>query len=250
MKQARVIMGMPISLEIVDAFANEKDFEKVFDYFRHVEDKFSTYKTTSETSQINQGKIKEKDYSDEMKEVIRLCGETSKQTNGFFTTVAKDLSFDPLGLVKGWAIYKASLLLDEMGYKNYFIEAGGDIQTKGKNSDGECWSVCIRNPFKNEEIIKVVYLSGQGIATSGTYVRGQHIVNPLKPGVSITEIVSLTVIGPNIYEADRFATAAFAMGKEGVNFIEKLENLEGYMIDDKGLATYTSGFEKLTSKLC
>jgi len=34
------------------------------------------------------------------------------------------------------------------------------------------------------------------------------------------EIVRDTVIGPNIYEADRFATAAFAMG-ERHEFIEK-----------------------------
>ncbi len=243
-------MGMPISVEVVDIGVEKKDFEKIFDYFRYVEEKFSTYKSTSETSQINQGLIKEKDYSEDMKEVIRLCEETSRQTNGFFTTVASDLSFDPLGLVKGWAIYKASLILNNLGFNNYFIEAGGDIQTKGKNSDGQCWAVGIRNPFKAEENIKIVYLSGQGIATSGTYSRGQHIINPLKPKSPITEIVSLTVIGPNIYEADRYATAAFAMGKSGINFIENLEKLEGYMVDDQGLATYTSGFEKITSNLC
>jgi thiamine biosynthesis lipoprotein len=52
------------------------------------------------------------------------------------------------------------------------------------------------------------------------------------------------VIGPNIYEADRFATAAFAMESAGILFIEELEGFEGYMIDQHGLATYTSGFER------
>jgi len=65
-----------------------------------------------------------------------------------------------------------------------------------------------------------------------------------KPNEPIKDIVSLTVIGPNIYEADRFVTAAFAMGKEGIYFIEKLDGFEGYMIDSNGLATFTSGFEK------
>ena len=97
--------------------------------------------------------------------------------------------------------------------------------------------------------VKIVYLSGQGIATSGTYARGQHIINPLEPNVPITEIVSLTVIGPNVYEADRFATAAFAMGKSGIEFIENLEGFEGYMIDSQGIATYTNGFDILTSKI-
>jgi thiamine biosynthesis lipoprotein len=250
MRQERAIMGMPISVEIDGPDVGQKDFDEVFDFFIYVDEKFSTYKSTSETSKINQGLIKESEYSDDMKEIIRLSNETARATNGFFTTVAKDLSFDPLGLVKGWAINKASELLEKRGLKNYYIEAGGDIQTKGENAEGENWSVGIRNPFNRDEIIKVVYLSGQGIATSGTYARGQHITNPLKPNLPILEIVSLTVVGPNVYEADRFATAAFAMGKVGIDFIEKLEGFEGYMIDCLGIATYTSGFEKITSKIC
>ena len=64
------------------------------------------------------------------------------------------------------------------------------------------------------------------------------------------DIVSLSVIGPNIYEADRFATAAFAMGRKGIEFIENLNvdsgprMFEGYMIDSKGIATMTSDFDK------
>ena len=60
------------------------------------------------------------------------------------------------------------------------------------------------------------------------------------------EILSLTVVGPNIYEADRFATAAFAMQREGINFIENLNGFEGYSIDKNGTATMTSNFEKYT----
>ncbi len=62
--------------------------------------------------------------------------------------------------------------------------------------------------------------------------------------MTITDIISLTVIGPNILESDVYATAAFAMGKEGIRFIGNLKGFEGYMIDKTGLATYTGGFEK------
>ncbi len=74
-------------------------------------------------------------------------------------------------------------------------------------------------------------MSDCGVATSGTSIRGQHIYNPQDDAAPIDEIVSLTVIGPNIYEADRFATAAFAMGSDGIVFIEQLDGFEGYMID-------------------
>ena len=85
-------------------------------------------------------------------------------------------------------------------------------------------------------------LEDQGIATSGTYIRGQHVYNPLQPKEKITDIVSLSVIGPNVYDADRYATAAFAMGYKGIEFIEKLPGFEGYLIDKNGMAIFTKRF--------
>lgn len=58
----------------------------------------------------------------------------------------------------------------------------------------------------------------------------------------------MTVIGPNIYEADRFATACFAMGEKGIYFIEQLSGFEGYLIDNNKIATLTSNFKKHTTK--
>jgi thiamine biosynthesis lipoprotein len=90
----------------------------------------------------------------------------------------------------------------------------------------------------------VLALTDRGVATSGTAIRGQHIYNPYHRNTPILDIVSLTVIGPNIYEADRFATAAFAMGRKGIQFLEKLAGFEGYLIDAQARATLTSGFER------
>ena len=95
-----------------------------------------------------------------------------------------------------------------------------------------------------KEIVKVLAVTDKGIATSGTAIRGQHIYNPHNPVTPLQDIVSLTVVGPNVYEADRFATAAFAMGKRGIYFIEQLPGFEGYMIDASARATFTSGFER------
>ena len=74
-------------------------------------------------------------------------------------------------------------------------------------------------------------MKDEGVATSGTYIRGLHIYNPRGGNEPVSDIVSLTVIGPNIHDADRFATAAFAMGAAGINFIEQLPGYEGYIID-------------------
>ena len=243
MKETRIIMGMPISIEIADASVTHDALEKIFSYFTHVDETFSPYKDTSEVTRINRGEIAEKDYSSEMREVLALAEKTKIDTNGYFDIKKPDGSFDPSGIVKGLAIKKAAEQLLDMGYKNFYVDAGGDIQSQGKNEKGEEWSVGIRNPFSLKEIVKIVRPRSAGVATSGSYIRGQHIYNPFAPKDELREIVSLTVVGPDVLEADRFATGAFAMGRNGIHFVEQLSGFEGYAIDSEGVATLTSGFE-------
>ncbi len=237
-------MGMPIAVEVVGA--TEADLERIFDYFTAIDARFSTYKWDSEISRINRGEIEPHEYSDEMREVFALSEQTQRESDGYFSITRPDGSIDPSGLVKGWAIHRAAMLAKRMGYANYFIDAGGDIQSRGLDEHGEPWTIGIRHPFQESEIVKVLRPMGQGVATSGTYLRGQHIYNPHAPDRPISDIVSLTVIGPNIYEADRFATAAFAMGRAGIEFIEQLPHCEGYLIDSAGIATMTTNFEHHT----
>jgi len=233
-------MGMPITVEVVDDIS-KKDVQKIFDYFKSVDKRFSAYKKNSEINMINDKRLQIKDSSEEMRQIFELAEQTKKETNGYFD-IHHNGKFDPSGIVKGWSIFNASKILWELGFKNFYIDAGSDIQVSGKNGK-ENWTVGIKNPFKQEEVIKVVTLEDKGIATSGNYIRGDHIYNP-KSNKEISGVVSLTVIGPNVYEADRFATAAFAMDEEGINFIESLEGFEGYLVNEKGIATFTSGFEK------
>ena len=236
-----------MTLEVIDPSATVQVLDTVFSYFEYVDEKFSTYKESSEISSINRGEISLEQSSADMKTVFALAEQTSQQTDGYFD-IARNGSYDPSGLVKGWAIYNAAEILRQKGFEDYNVDAGGDVQAVGKNSHGQDWRVGIRNPFNLSEIVKVLSVSNCGVATSGTYIRGQHIYNPKKSDQPITDIVSLTVIGPNVYEADRFATAAFAMGRDGIFFIESLEGLEGYMIDRNRQATFTRGFERYVTR--
>jgi thiamine biosynthesis lipoprotein len=246
MKQSRKIMGMKINIEIADINATAADINAAFDYLRHIDRKFSTYKKESEITKLNRGIISKQQISNDMDLILKLSEETKSITNGYFDIFRPDGCIDPSGLVKGWAIYNASEIIKKRGFENYYVDAGGDMQINGNNSRGQPWKVGICDPFhKEDKLVKVLSASNCGIATSGTYIRGQHIYDPKKKS-KIEDIVSLTVIGPNIYEADRFATAAFAMGSKGIQFIESLNGLEGYMIDQNGIATMTSGFEQFT----
>lgn len=240
MRQVRHIMDMPVIVEITDPVKPEV-YEELFDYFHWVDNTFSTFKKTSEITQINEDLLQPSRYSKEMKEIFRLAEKTKRQTNGYFD-ISRDGKLDPSGIVKGWAIHNAAKLLRIMGLKHYYVEIGGDIEVSGRSSQGKPWTVGIRNPFNVRQIVKAVKLKNKGIATSGTYERGKHIYIPGDKSPA-DEILSLTVIGPNVYEADRFATAAFAMGEQGIRFIENQKGFAGYMIDKEGIATMTGTFE-------
>lgn len=244
MKITSTIMAMPVTVDVVDKRAKEKDIEIIFEYLWRIDEQFSPYKNESEVSKINEGKISIENCSREMQEVLEIAGSTKKQTNGYFD-VWNNAKFDPSGIVKGWAIWKASQKLLELGYKNFSLEIAGDLQTYGINENGDKWRIGIQNPFNLSEIVKIVGLSGQGIATSGSYQRGAHIYDP-HTGNGVDDISSISVIGSNVMEADRFATAAFAMGEKGIEVIESIAGLEGYMIKKDKTAVMTSGFEKYT----
>ena len=232
------VMGMPITIEVKGEGQGVKvnqDIEKVFEYFKYVDEKYSPFKETSDVSKYNRGEK----VSKEMKLILSLSQDLHDKTNGYFDIVKPNGRIDPSGIVKGWAILNASKILKDLGYDRFFVDAGGDAEIVGKN-----WKWGIRNPFNVKEIVKVLNLSNCGIATSGTYERGQHIYNPITKENKNTDIISLTVIGPDVFEADKMSTPAFAIGRAGIKFIESLPGLEGYMIDKNGIATMTSGFKK------
>ncbi len=247
MREIRDIMGTPVSVEIVDVRATKEHYERVFAYFRSIDEQFSTYKQGSEISKINRGDIQSAEYSRLMKEVFEKAENTKQETAGYFDIATPSGAIDPSGLVKGWAVQNAAELIRAMGFDNFYVEAGGDIQTSGVSQDGTPWSLGIRNPFTQTEIVKVVYPKGRGVATSGTYIRGEHMYDPHTGIEPMHDIVSFTVIGPNVYEADRFATAAFVMGTRGIEFVENRIGFEGYAIHLDKTATVTSGFETYTT---
>jgi thiamine biosynthesis lipoprotein len=244
MRETRTIMGMPISLAVLGKGVRRQDLEAVFAEFTAIDAQFSPFKKDSEISRFNRGEIRESDISLRMREIFSLSEKAKRETGGYFDISRPDGTVDPCGMVKGWAIRNAALQLLDMGYCDFCVEAGGDVQCHGVNDDGEEWTVGIRNPFSRDEIVKVLRPKGYGVATSGNYLRGDHIYNPHTGRYGSDNIVSLTVIGPDVLEADRYATAAFAMGRQGVHFIEQTLGLEAYEIDGFGTARMTSGLKK------
>ncbi|TGT60945.1 FAD:protein FMN transferase, partial [bacterium M00.F.Ca.ET.159.01.1.1] len=118
-----------------------------FGYFEHIDRRFSTYRADSEITAINRGDVPVVDWSGESEHFHHLARQTKDETDGYFDIRKPDGSLDPSGIVKGWAIRNAAEIVQRAGISDFFIEAGGDIQSCGKNSSGPDWSVGIRNLF-------------------------------------------------------------------------------------------------------
>lgn len=241
MKQTRLLMGMPITIEVVDASAVADAFDRAYAFLAYVDATFSPFKETSEVSRINRGELALDDACDDMQTILRLAEQTRQETDGYFD-VWHDGTFNPSGVVKGWAILQSAEILRNAGYRNFYVDAGGDVQAVGHNANGEKWRVGIRNPFDPNGIVKRVAISNCGIATSGLYNRGAHIYDPISAENSPNTVASITIIAPNVLDADRIATPTFAMGSDGIHFIESLVGYEAYMIENDGMAIMTSGF--------
>ena len=152
MKEIRLLMGMPITIEVAGECVSEDDLEAVFSYLVSVDETFSTYKETSEVSRLNRGELREDEYSDDMKTILALSEETRRATGGYFN-IWRDGMCDPSGIVKGWAVRNAARILDARGLRNYYLDAGGDLQLAGVGM-ARCRRVGIRNPFNRAEHVK------------------------------------------------------------------------------------------------
>ena len=72
MKETRLLMGMPITVEILDPGVRQGNLEDVFSYFGGVDEAFSTYKASSEISRLNRGELAEDQYSEDLQTILAL----------------------------------------------------------------------------------------------------------------------------------------------------------------------------------
>lgn len=248
MEQIRTdIMGMPIRIVIARDDVPESVFTDVFNTLEEIDERFSTYKTTSEIEKINRHELSEDEWSVDMKAVFALAEQTKKDTHGFFDIQTPQGTIDPSGVVKGWAIQTVFDQLLHNGEEHVLVDIAGDVATHGKNEQGEEWAIGITNPFNSKEIVKIVYPRGKGVATSGRYARGAHIYNPLTGEPASGTLESVTIVAPTILQADLLATAVFAMGEQGLRYAEQTEGVEAYAIRSDRTSVMTSGFSALTA---
>jgi len=150
------------------------------------------------------------------------------------------IGFGAIG--KGYAADKAKQLLISKGVSSGIINASGDMNTWGRQPNGEDWTVAITNPMNKNKAFALLPLKQGAVVTSGDYekfvmfdgVRYAHIINP-KKGYPSKGIISVTVFAPTAELADALATSIFVMGKDvGLDRINQIPNVECIIIDTEG----------------
>jgi FAD:protein FMN transferase len=217
MRFLETVMGIPMSLDIRDDVDAAPVAERAFAVLRDADRRFSTYRADSEVSRANAGAATASEPSDDFREVVALGDEAARASGGAFRIRRDDGRWDLDGVVKGWAAARAARVLDEAGIHEYCLNAGGDVVVSGSPGGGRPWSVGIRSPHDPARMLAVLAVTDAGVATSGLYERGPHIVDG-RDGSIPTALLSATVVADDLTTADVLATSVFALGPDGIGW--------------------------------
>jgi thiamine biosynthesis lipoprotein len=142
-------------------------------------------------------------------------------------TLLRPLTLDLGAVAKGLAVDTAARELEP--FRDFAIDAGGDLYLGGSNPQGAAWSVGIRHPRQDNQLIDSLRVSNQAVCTSGDYERRGHILDPRIKTAS-GQVASATVVADGAMLADALATAAFVLGpEEGIELLTRL-GVEGLIV--------------------
>jgi thiamine biosynthesis lipoprotein len=253
LRRVERLWGTAITLDVRGRVAPAVG-DEVFAWFRRVDDLFSTWRPDSEVSRLGRGELSVAQTSPEVRAVLDLCEEVRSASGGAFDIrFAADLRVprrdgwgpvDPSGLVKGWALQRAAGRLRAQGISDFCVNAGGDVITAGQPEPAQPWRIGIQHPWRRDKLAAVVGVSDLGVATSGRYERGDHIVDP-RSGHPATGLQSVTVVADDLALADGYATAALVLGDEGLPWLDALPGVAAMAVADDGTVTLTERFGAL-----
>ncbi|WP_338872618.1 FAD:protein FMN transferase [Spirosoma sp. SC4-14] len=164
----------------------------------------------------------------------------------------KNIQLDFNGIAQGYSVDVLAGFLETKGIRQYMVEIGGEIRTKGPKGDGQFWTVGIPNPLHPDQLYVTLNLLDRAMTTAGNYRNhytsdGQifsHIINPRTGMMEQSELLSVTVFAADAITADGYDTAFMVMGLEKTKrFLANRPDLDAYLMytDTSGqLQTYAT----------
>ena len=176
----------------------------------------------------------------------------------------KRLMLDCSSIAKGYGSDVVARFLQKRGVKNYMVEIGGEIVTKGISPKRVPWKIGVTRPVDDslsvsKELQSVINVTDKAMATSGNYrnfyyKNGKKYAHTIDPHTGYPvqhNILSATVIADNCATADAYATAFMVMGLEKAQkLLERHPELMAYFIySNKDGKNKTWCSEKLKKKV-
>jgi thiamine biosynthesis lipoprotein len=245
MRHAEQVMGTVVSFDLRPTDLGEQALRDALSaacaVLHEYDAQLSTWKPQSALSRLRRGELDLADAPASVTEVLRRSAEARELSGGWFDPWRLPGGVDPTGLAKGWIAERALDRLRLAGIPAAMVNAGGDVAAYGEPEPGRRWRIGVRDPRNSYAVLTVVELNG-AVATSGTYERGHHVLDP-HTGRPARGVLSATVTGPDLTVADALATGLIAGGDQGLAAIAALEGWEGFALKEDGLEITTPGFE-------
>jgi len=135
----------------------------------------------------------------------------------------RGMEIDLGGIAKGWIVDKAAHILnlysDVCG-----VSAGGDMLFIGHPLDGMDWDVYLEDPRDPLQMLTQLHVGSGAVATSSvmkrTWSQGEkirhHLIDPRTGESAISDWLSVTVISPDVIQAEVYAKAILIHGGQDV----------------------------------
>lgn len=145
------------------------------------------------------------------------------------------VELDLSGIAKGYAVDRVAETLETLGIKDYMVEVGGEVRTRGLNDECHPWRIAIEKPDpEGRAIQQVIELKDRSMATSGDYrnyfekdgVRYSHLIDPTTGRPIRHRLASVSVRTPTCMEADALATGMIVLGPEKAEELARQEGLD------------------------
>src|SRR5262249_33850796 len=259
-------MGTIVTIHVVrDGDAADAAIDRAFGWFREIEARCTKFDDGSELMRACARAGVATRVSPIVFEAVRFALAVAEDTNGAFDptigetyrdvdidsdaqTIAlrRPLTIDLGAVAKGLAVDAAARELQS--FRDFAIDAGGDLYLGGRNPSGAPWSVGIRHPRDDDALLDTFRVSNAAVCTSGDYERPGHIVDPRpsRPAISQRPVsqsprrvfqpaapstaASVTGVAPRAMLADALSTGAFVLGPaEGLRLFAR-HGVEGVIV--------------------
>jgi thiamine biosynthesis lipoprotein len=152
------------------------------------------------------------------------------------------------GFAKGYAVDSGASILAKRGIDHAVVAAGGDSRMLGDRC-GRPWTIGVRDPRREGEVVALLPLQDVAVSTSGDYERYfddgdercHHLIDP-RTGKSPRDVHSVTVIAADGLTSEALSKTVFVLGPErGIRLVESVADADVVVVDAAGTLHYSAG---------